>query len=507
MPKPSETAAVFTVLGAPVQPRPVPPACTLCGGRQRSYLFVLRQTRMTRCHDCGLISRRESAIEPKTDSYLLDADSERALRAAVAGTGNATKRVLQLVRGESPGARLQKDPSLDVTTVIIDGDPPRLGAIRGTYDAAFLNGVLEFVSDPVAVLKTVRAHVAPGGAVVLAAATDLPRHEEHLLPRYVFGPAQLIRAAHASGLRPVTCGLLSRSPTTPIRDPRFQADLAFAGVYQLLDRFAVPTDAPSGLLALEARVEDPPAEPKLSIIMPVFNEARTFKETFDRVASADVAGVTREIIIVESNSTDGSRELVQAVEGTPGVIVLYESKPEGKGHAVRAGIAAATGDIVLIQDADSEYDVADYDVVLEPLLELKTTFVLGSRHLGGRTWKIREFSHFRSLALAMNLAHEAFTALTNALYDTDMRDPTTMYKAFYRCCYEGIDFKRDRFDFDFELVCKLIRRGHIPLEVPVNYKSRSYADGKKVRFFRDPMTWFKTIVSSRFERLEKVRVD
>ena len=145
--------------------------------------------------------------------------------------------------------------------------------------------------------------------------------------------------------------------------------------------------------------------------------------------------------------------------------------------------------------------------MLEPLLELKTTFVLGSRHLGGRTWKIREFSQFRSLALTMNLAHEAFTALTNALYDTDMRDPTTMYKAFYRCCYEGIDFKRDRFDFDFELVCKLIRRGHVPLEVPVNYKSRSYAEGKKVRFFRDPMTWFKTIVSSRFERLEKAPVD
>ena len=293
----------------------------------------------------------------------------------------------------------------------------------------------------------------------------------------------------------------------PIRDPRFQAELAYAGVYELLGRFAVPTDAPSGLLALRATVADLPAQPKLSIIMPVFNEAATFKETFDRVASADVAGVTREIIVVESNSTDGSRALVQAVEGMPGVTVLYEAKPEGKGHAVRAGIAAATGDLILIQDADSEYDVADYDVVLEPLLELKTTFVLGSRHLGGRTWKIREFSSFRSLALTMNLAHEAFTALTNALYDTDMRDPTTMYKAFYRSAYEGMDFKRDRFDFDFELVCKLIRRGHVPLEVPVNYKSRSYAEGKKVRFFRDPMTWLSTIVSSRFERLEQARGD
>jgi hypothetical protein len=499
----SENAPVAAAQASQVMARPVSPVCALCGGTHRSYLFVLRQTRMTRCHHCGLISRRESALEPKTDSYLLDADSERALHAAVAGKGGAPRRVLQLVRGESPSARLKKDSALDVTTVLISGDrPTTLAAVKGTYDVAFLNGVLEFVSDPVGLLRRVRAHVVPGGTVVVAAASDLPPHEEHLLPLHVFGPPQLIRAAQGAGLHAEACGLLSRSPTTPLQDPRFQSELAFAGVHRLLEGLAVPTDAPSGLLALRAVVAELPPQPKLSVIMPVFNEAATFRQTFDRVASTEVAGVAREIVIVESNSTDGSRELVRGVEHVPGVKVLYEEKPRGKGHAVRAGIGAATGDIILIQDADDEYDVADYDVVLEPLLELKATFVLGSRHLGGRTWKIREFSSFRSLALTMNLAHEAFTALTNTLYDTDMRDPTTMYKAFYRAAYEGIDFKRDRFDFDFELVCKLIRRGHVPLEVPVNYKSRSYAEGKKVRFFRDPLTWLSTIVSSRFELLE-----
>jgi glycosyltransferase involved in cell wall biosynthesis len=192
---------------------------------------------------------------------------------------------------------------------------------------------------------------------------------------------------------------------------------------------------------------------------------------------------------------------VRAVEGTPGVRVIYEDAPRGKGHAVRAGIEASTGDFILIQDADSEYDVADYDIVVDPLLQHRTTFVLGSRHLGGRTWKIREFADARHLGFVMNLAHEGFTLLANLLFGTDMRDPTTMYKVFRRECYEGIRFRRDRFDFDWELVLKLVRRGHLPIEVPINYKSRSYSEGKKVRFVSDPLTWVPTIVKSRFEKL------
>jgi hypothetical protein len=164
-------------------------------------------------------------------------------------------------------------------------------------------------------------------------------------------------------------------------------------------------------------------------------------------------------------------------------------------------MAVAEGDVLLIQDADSEYDVGDYDIVLEPLLRLSATFVLGSRHMGGRTWKIRQFANARALAGIMNLAHQLFTALANWLYQADMRDPTTMYKVFRREAVAGLRFRRDRFDFDWELVCKLIRRGHLPAEVPINYRSRSYAEGKKVRFFSDPITWLRTIVASRFEPL------
>jgi SAM-dependent methyltransferase len=481
-------------------------ACALCGGRRRDYLFVLGQTRMTRCHDCGLVSRSESDRVPETDSYALDADSERQLHAGIVGprAGAAKrKRVLQLVRGDAPAALLAADRALEVTNLAVDDDAQGFDAIGGTYDAVFINGVVEFVRDPVAFLKHVRAHVVPGGAVVVAVASDLPRSEERLLPRHLYGPPQLIRLAMTAGFKPQSCGLLARSPGADVPDPRLRGELAFGPVFEMLERFGRKTEVPSGLLALRATATELPAKPKLSIIMPVFNEAATFKETFASVAGAKVEGVTREIIVIESNSTDGSHELVQAIEKTPDVRVIYEDRPRGKGHAVRAGIEAATGDFILIQDADSEYDVADYDIVLAPLLQLSSTFVLGSRHLGGRTWKIREFSDFKSLGVVMNLAHEGFTLLANVLYDTDMRDPTTMYKAFRRECYEGIDFKRDRFDFDWELVCKLVRRGHVPVEVPINYKSRSYSEGKKVRFFRDPLTWLTTIVSSRFERLDK----
>jgi glycosyltransferase involved in cell wall biosynthesis len=287
-----------------------------------------------------------------------------------------------------------------------------------------------------------------------------------------------------------------------VRDARLGNEaVPLERVARLAESIGKRVEVPSGLLAMHARAETPPARPKLSIIMPVFNEAATFADTFEHVYAAHVAGVDREIVLVESNSTDGSRELVKKVENRPGVVVLWEDRPQGKGHAVRAAIEASTGDFILIQDADSEYDVGDYDIVLEPLLTLSSTFVLGSRHMGGRTWKIRQFANQRLLAYVMNLAHESFTTLANSLYDTEMRDPTTMYKVFRRDAYEGIRFTRDRFDFDWELVCKLVRRGHVPVEVPVNYRSRSFDEGKKVRFFRDPITWLETIVASRFEPL------
>ena len=473
--------------------------CALCGSTRRTYLFVVGRSRMSRCDTCELVSRSdEGRFVVSSESYALDEDSDRTIRTLLSGQGGR-RRLLELVDGSNTACRLREDPAFESTLVT---SAAALGALpNGAFDVAFVNGAIEN-GDPLELMRRVRATLRPGGEVVVVVGAMSLR--EGQLPRYAFSAAPLTRLTLAAGLRPRSCGILSRSMETPLCDDRLAAGAdAFTWIASTMETLGRPVELSSGLLAMHARAEQPPSRPKLSIIMPVFNEALTFRDTFDRVYRERVAQTDREIVIVESNSTDGSRRLVREVEHLPEVRVIYEDRPQGKGHAVRAAIEASTGDFVLIQDADSEYDVADYDIVLGPLLNLSATFVLGSRHMGGRTWKIRQFTNQRLLAYVMNLAHESFTALANSLYGSDMRDPTTMYKAFRRDAYEGIRFTRNRFDFDWELVCKLVRRGHIPIEVPVNYKSRSYAEGKKVRFFRDPLTWLETIVTCRFESLRR----
>jgi Glycosyl transferase family 2 len=475
--------------------------CLLCGSSRRTYLYVLGPSRMTRCDECQLVTRSDEGMPSvEAQSYALDDDSERAVRSMLA-PGSARRKVLCVVDRGGIHARLRDDARLDVT--VLTGEEALVSPTSSppaSFDAAFINGAIEH-ADPLALLRRVRAALRPGGDVVIVVGDD-PAIRGEPLPRHALSAVPLTRATLAAGFRPRSCGILSRSMETEIRDPRLSGEhIPLQRVAHWVESLGKRVEVPSGLLAMHARAEAAPARPKLSVIMPVFNEVATFADTFERVYAAHVAGVDREIVLVESNSTDGTRELVQKIEHRPGVVVLWEQRPRGKGHAVRAAIAASTGDFVLIQDADSEYDVGDYDIVLEPLLTLAATFVLGSRHMGGRTWKIRQFANQRFLAYVMNLAHESFTALANSLYGTEMRDPTTMYKVFRRDAYEGIRFTRDRFDFDWELVCKLVRRGHVPIEVPVNYRSRSYAEGKKVRFFRDPLTWLETIVASRFEPL------
>jgi hypothetical protein len=475
-------------------------ACALCGSTRCSYLFVVGRARMTRCDDCQLVSRTDDGrFTVEVDSYSLDDDSERAVRAILLPEGARRRKVLQVVDGGAPAARLRDDPRIDATVVRSDATQ---GLPAASFDAAFVNAAIER-GEPLPLLRRVRAALRPGGDLVVVVGAEAAAHKAKL-PRYAYTAAPLTRLTLAAGFRTHACGVLSRDLDTPARDERLAGErVPFERLARALGAVGTRVEAASGLLAMHAKAEAPAARPRLSIVMPVFNEARTFAETFELVYAARVAGVDREIVIVESNSTDGSRELVQRVAGRPGVVALYEDRPQGKGHAVRAGIAAATGDFILVQDADSEYDVGDYDIVLGPLLQLSATFVLGSRHMGGRTWKIRQFANQPLLSQVMNLAHESFTAIANSLYGTEMRDPATMYKVFRRDAYEGLRFTRDRFDFDWELVCKLVRRGHVPIEVPVNYCSRSYAEGKKVRFFRDPLTWLETIVASRFEPLSE----
>jgi hypothetical protein len=128
-------------------------------------------------------------------------------------------------------------------------------------------------------------------------------------------------------------------------------------------------------------------------------------------------------------------------------------------------------------------------------------FVLGSRHSGGQSWAMRRFEDNPAASSVLNFGHLFFAGLLNVMYGQRLRDPFTMYKVFWRDCLDGLHFESNRFDFDFEMVIKLLRKGYQPLEIPVNYRSRSFSEGKKVRFIQDPLTWFKALLKFRVSPL------
>jgi glycosyltransferase involved in cell wall biosynthesis len=238
----------------------------------------------------------------------------------------------------------------------------------------------------------------------------------------------------------------------------------------------------------------------LSVIVPIYNEAATVRPALDAIVAKEIPGWRLEIVMIESNSTDGTREIVLGYRNHPRVKLILEDVPRGKGHAVRAGFAHATGDVILIQDADLEYDLDDYESLLAPIAAGRQEFVLGSRH-GEGGWAIRKFSDQPVQALVLNLAHWGFTFLINAALGIWLRDPFTMYKVFRRSCLTGLTFESNRFDFDWELLIKLVRKGHRPIEIPISYTSRSFKEGKKISMFRDPITWLWALVKFRCQRL------
>jgi glycosyltransferase involved in cell wall biosynthesis len=239
---------------------------------------------------------------------------------------------------------------------------------------------------------------------------------------------------------------------------------------------------------------------RLSVIMPAYNEINTIRQGIEKVLNKQLRGMDIELIIVESNSTDGTKDIVNLYKDHPRVNVVFEQKPSGKGHAVRAGFEVAIGDFILIQDADNEYDIQDYEILLEPLISGREVFVLGARH-GVTSWNVRKFSDQPMRAILLNLGHWIFATLINVLYGVRLKDPFTMYKVFRRDCIQDIVFECNRFDFDHELVLKLIRKGFRPIEIPVRYHSRSFAHGKKVRIFADPLSWLRAIIKYRFVKV------
>jgi glycosyltransferase involved in cell wall biosynthesis len=234
---------------------------------------------------------------------------------------------------------------------------------------------------------------------------------------------------------------------------------------------------------------------KLSIIIPVYNEINYLEKILNRIEAVTIP-LEKEIILVESGSTDGSTLLVKTLSQKNNYIALFESQPSGKGSAVIKGIKAASGDIILIQDADLEYDPEDYPKLLEPILKNESQFVLGSRHLGACTWKIRKYSDAPFHSNLLNVGALCFNIIFCLIYQIKLTDPHTMYKVFQRNCIADIHWKSKKFDFDLELLVKLIRKGFIPTEIPVSYLARSPAEGKKGKIW--PHAFLLLIAMFRF---------
>jgi len=504
----------------PQAAQPIEFCCPLCGSVHAAYIFGTGQFRIFRCGGCALTFS-------KTPARSADAPSPAQWRASRKSN-----------RDELDHASLLT--SLDAAPidgpVLVVGDPDdglipllerrgiKIGRVAGhedfgsadwgqSYHAAIVSEALMRVPDPRAALVKIRRHLALGAPLRLSVplldgrqARLMGRnwHEWQAANLWYFTRESLNLLLLSANFEHVWFRPERRSYSLDRLSERMHGNAEAASWQNRVESLrrilpqrlrSHPFRLPSGTAVVSAVAAPLRSECVVSIVVPVFNERTTFQAMMDALLAKQLPGLRKEVIIVESNSIDGSRELVQAYAGHPEVRIVLQPGPRGKGHAVREGLAFATGDIVMIQDADLEYDLDDYDGLLAPVMAWQSMFILGSRHQGG--WKMRKFNDAPLTAAVFNLGHWFFKSVMNIALNSRMTDPFTMFKVFRRDALFGIDFVCNRFDFDIELVIKLVRKGYVPVELPVNYAARSFAEGKKVSFTRDGLTWLWTILKLR----------
>lgn len=490
--------------------------CVLCNQSESTYAFARGEARIVRCTGCELLRREPLApfdpnqARPESESRPERLAAEHYIR-CIAEQGLEKAKVLYVGRSQRDiFSTLLTEAGHSVTYfdhAAFTAESSQSSEAQREFDCVVLYQTLERTPDPYKLLCHVRNRLIDDGHLMLVGLSLDSLPARRFGRRWIgwnaglnhyFTRATLQLLLEKTGFERILLAPDKRHYTIehatsqisrlPEQQPRRLLWSMLAMLPKSIKQKEVRLES-SGVVVMSRKTEIL-GRNKLSVIMPVFNEKRTFMDTFAKVnqrVKEGIAGVDQvEIIIVESNSADGSRELVQSV-ASEHVHVVLEEKPQGKGHAVRTGLKNATGEICIIQDADMEYDVYDYDALIKPLVEYRKTFVLGTRHSGN--WKIRKFAGEAIMAFVCNFGHILFTTIINVFFGQNLTDPFTMYKVFRRECIYKLKFECNRFDFDHELLIKLVKKGYNPIEIPVNYNARGFAEGKKIAVIRDPITW------------------
>ena len=511
--------------------------CSICGADHSQYLFHRVGVRFVRCRSCGMVyvnpvgEARVNWFDIEGSNQLADAHEislfrrnfvqilERIEARYIEVEGKPLTKVVLVGRfmsglTDSDVARrigLSVVPAKDADFQRVS-DAGDLSWARGAFDGAQVvisSELLEACSEPRAALEKLVAMVPPGAWIVhtYSSAASLP---SALLRRYWPSFFDVKRSFFTTSnmaalMAKVGYVITGQFPYPVTHTLRYVLDrvtpgnaLASAMSASPVGNIAMRLRTGASVAMFRKPLQPVPTKEKLSIILPIFNEHRYAAQVIEAVLGKTLK-IDKELIIVESNSTDGTREIVQTFAGRPGVRIILEDKPQGKGHAVKSGLAAVKGTIVLIQDADFEYDIDDYDALLEPILQRRTSFVLGSRSLGLDDWKVRRFEGTAVRRFLLNAAQVAFAQTFNVLYQQKTTDVNTMFKVFRSECIEGLDLESNGFNLDIELACKLVRNGNAPIEVPVNYVARGFAEGKKISFVRDALPSYAAFFRYRFK--------